>query len=74
MRRYGDNISPDDSPEEEPYGNGQFTQVFYGGCAATFGSFQKPVNTLEKRKPARTSRARFLTAIMGFLGLKRKVE
>jgi hypothetical protein len=69
MRRYGDNISPEDSPEEETSGNGQFAQVFYGGCAATFGSFQKPVNN---QKSARTSQPGILETIMGFLGLKQK--
>ena len=73
MRRYGDNVSPEDISEEEEYLNEiEFTRVLYGGCAAGYESFPRPRNNPEMSKTTRISLDGFLTEILIFLGLKRK--
>jgi hypothetical protein len=64
MRRYGDNITPDDAPEEQPNNKrDQFATVFFGGCGARFGAFHPRMDVHKKR-------TRF--NLLSFLGLKRK--
>jgi hypothetical protein len=64
MRRYGDNITPDDAPEEQPNNKrDQFATVFFGGCGARFGAFHPRVEVPKKRPPLH---------LLSFLRLKRK--
>jgi len=64
MRRYGDNITPDDNSEEKPNNEReQYSTVFFGGCGARFGAFHPRVEVRKKR-------ASF--DLLSFLGLKRK--
>ena len=41
MRRYGDNVSKDETEAQED-GKGQGVQVMYGGCGYGAGTFTRP--------------------------------
>ena len=64
MRRYGDNVTPDEALEDKP-GEGIIDngRVFYGGCAAGYGAFKRPSQE-KARRP--------VPGFWALLGLRRK--
>ena len=75
MRRYGDNISAEDVPDEQPLNEmEQFTRVLYGGCAVGYGSFPRQDQSRNKSKNTKSSQDGLLSEILTLLGLKVKKE
>lgn len=68
MKRYGDNVTQEDV-FEEPNQAGEFSKLFLGGCAATYGAF--PV---AESKPKAASQKGALGKLLLLLRNNRKVE
>ncbi len=62
MRRFGDNVSPEEPVDEPGMDHFDYTRVLYGGCAFGAGPFRRP-----ERKPRRS-----LLDLLSIFGFWRK--
>jgi hypothetical protein len=75
MRRYGDNTSAEDVPEEQPLNEiDRFTRVLYGGCAVGYGSFRRPDHKRNKSNNKKDSQGGLVSGMLTLFGIKVKKE